>query len=134
MGPRNFTAIPMKKGKVGKLTFFGGQIPYKEDDVFTNKKKLIKSEIEYHNSKVQEKPFSQQAKRLKFGTFNNPKDVFGEDRPMPARKAKVTQSAAILPDIEVEKLHDKAFRPSGPKKGVHPTIGGHPEYLPNPPH
>lgn len=42
MGPRNFTAIPMKRGKVGKLTFFGGQIPYKEDDVYGNKKKLIK--------------------------------------------------------------------------------------------
>jgi hypothetical protein len=31
----------MKKGKVGKLTFFGGPIPYKEDDVYGNKKKQI---------------------------------------------------------------------------------------------
>ena len=133
IGPRNFTTIPMKKGKVGKLTYFGGQIPYKEDDVYGNRKKMIKSELDYHNSKVQEKPFSQQAKRLMFGTFNNPKNVFGEDRQMPTRKAPAAQSAAVLPDLPVEPLHDKAFRPSGPKKGVHPTIGGHPAYLPNPP-
>ena len=42
IGPRNFTTIPMKRGKVGKLTYFGGQIPYKEDDTYGNKKKLIK--------------------------------------------------------------------------------------------
>ena len=59
IAPRNFTTIPMKRGKVGKLTYFGGQIPYKEDDVYTNKKKILKQEIEYHRSKVQEKPFSQ---------------------------------------------------------------------------
>ena len=49
------------------------------------------------------------------------------------KQAKVAQSAAVLPDIPVEPMHDKAFRPSGPKKGVHPTIGAHPAYLPNPP-
>jgi len=132
-GPRNFTTIPMKRGKVGRLTYFGGQIPYKEDDVYGNKKKIIKQEIEYHRSKVQEKPFSQQAKRLKFGTFNNPKNVYGEDRPMPPKREKVSQSAVELPDVPVEPMHDKAFKPSGPKKGVHPTIGAHPPYMPNPP-
>lgn len=134
IGLRNFTAIPMKKGKVGHLTYFGGAIPYKEDDIYGNKKKTIKQELEYHHSKVQEKPFSQQAKRLKFGTFNNPKDVYGEDRPMPPKREKVSQSAAALPDVEpVEPLHDKAFKPSGPKKSIHPTIGGFPPYQPNPP-
>lgn len=42
VGPRNFTTIPMKRGKVGKLTYFGGQVPYKEDDIYGNKKKLVK--------------------------------------------------------------------------------------------
>jgi hypothetical protein len=46
--PRNFTTIPMKRGKTGKLTYFGGMVPYKEDDVLGNKKKLLKKEIEYH--------------------------------------------------------------------------------------
>lgn len=32
-GPRNFTTIPMKRGKTGRLAYFGGHIPYKEDDV-----------------------------------------------------------------------------------------------------
>lgn len=57
-GPRNFTTIPMKEGRVGKLTSFSGPIPYKEDP-YDNKKVLAKKELEYHYSKVQEKPFSQ---------------------------------------------------------------------------
>lgn len=53
---------------------------------------------------------------------------------MPPKKEKISQSAAVLPDVEgVEPLHDKAFKPSGPKKGVHSTIGNYPQYLPNPP-
>lgn len=52
IGPRNFTTIPMKRGKVGRLTYLGGNIPYKEDDVMGHKKKLLKQEIEYHRSKV----------------------------------------------------------------------------------
>jgi guanyl-specific ribonuclease Sa len=48
VAPRNFTTIPLKGGKVGKNTTFGGPVPYKEDDVFGNKKKIIKQEIEYH--------------------------------------------------------------------------------------
>lgn len=51
-GPRNFTTVPLKPGKVGKNTTFGGSIPYKEDDVYGNQKKLLKQEIEYHHSKV----------------------------------------------------------------------------------
>jgi len=39
-----------------------------------------------------------------------------------------------LPDLPgVEPMHDKAFKPGGPKKGLHPTIGGHPQFMPNPP-
>ena len=46
--PRNFTTIPMKKGRTGKLTYFAGPIKYIEDDVYTNKKKLLKKELEQH--------------------------------------------------------------------------------------
>jgi hypothetical protein len=63
--------------------------------------------------------------------------VFGSDRVLPPvmSKEKVTQSAADLlqEGQAAEPLHDKAFRPSGPKKGIHPTIGPHPPYMPNPP-
>ena len=38
-GPPNFLTNPMKRGKVGRATSFGGIIPYKEDD-YDIKKKL----------------------------------------------------------------------------------------------
>ena len=45
----------------------------------------------------------------------------------PAPKKRVIASAAVLPDLPpAEPLHDKPFKPGGPKKSVHPTIGGHP--------
>ena len=71
--------MPPKIGKVGRRTTFGGPIPYKEDD-YNYKKVLLRKELEYHRSKVQEKPWSQNAKRLKFGTFNNPIDTIGEGK------------------------------------------------------
>ena len=52
---------------------------------------------------------------------------------MPPKTTKASQSAAVLDVPPAEPLHDKAFKPSGPKKGVHPTLGGFPKYLPNPP-
>ena len=126
IGPRNFTAIPMRRGKVGKLTTFGGPIPHMADN-YDAKKELTKKERERHASLVQEKPFSQQCRRLKWGTFNRPYDVFGEgEAPIPPRPAK---SAAALPE-----LHDRAFRPCGPKKGVQKTLMKFPEYIPEPPH
>lgn len=59
----------MKEGKPGTKvgTSFGGVIPYKEDD-YNIKKKILAEELAYHNTKVQEKPFSQKAKS--FGFFN----------------------------------------------------------------
>lgn len=51
----------MKRGKVGPKTFLGGMIPYIEDN-YNNAKKIAQKELEYHRSKVQEKPFSQMAK------------------------------------------------------------------------
>jgi hypothetical protein len=51
VGPKNFLIMPMKKGKVGKMTTLGGVIPYMEDD-YNTKKKLEAKEREYHLSKV----------------------------------------------------------------------------------
>ena len=54
----------------------------------------------YHYSKVQEKPFSQQCKRLKWGTFNNPKLVYGEEGialpPKAPKKAKAPETPLDL--------------------------------------
>lgn len=46
-GPRNFTTIPMKRGKVGKLTTFGGPVPYIADP-YDNKKKIAWAELKAH--------------------------------------------------------------------------------------
>jgi hypothetical protein len=58
-GPKNFVTSPMKEGVPGtkKGTSFGGIIPYMTDD-YDIKKKILAKEQAYHNSKVQEKPFS----------------------------------------------------------------------------
>lgn len=37
IGPRNFTTKPLRRGKVGPGTTFGGKVPYVEDDY--NRKK-----------------------------------------------------------------------------------------------
>ena len=59
VGPKNFVTNPMKEGKPGtkKGTAFNVIIPYMEDD-YDIKKKILAKEMAYHNSKVQEKPFS----------------------------------------------------------------------------
>ena len=38
VGPRNFLTNPMKRGKVGRATSFGGIVPYAEDDYDIKKK------------------------------------------------------------------------------------------------
>ena len=45
--PRNFTTIPMKKGKVGKLTTFAGPVAYIADP-YDNKKKIAWAELKAH--------------------------------------------------------------------------------------
>jgi len=95
IGPRNFTTKPLKRGKIGLGVHFGGKIPYMEDD-YNAKKKLLKKEMAYHHSKVQEKPWSQQAKRLKFGTFNNPIDVIGTGKEVPSYSAAVPETTKAL--------------------------------------
>ena len=57
IGPRNFTTIPMKRGKVGKLTTFSGPVPYVADP-YDNKKKIAWAELKAHQALLQEKPFS----------------------------------------------------------------------------
>jgi len=111
-GPRNFTTIPLKKGRIGKHTSFGGPTEYIEDD-YNLKKKMYKAELEEHKKLVEVigdgKPFSQYAKKKRFGTFNDPIHVYGEDVPLPAREKKVP---AELPD-----LHDgRPFKPSSNMK------------------
>jgi hypothetical protein len=55
--PPNFLTNPPKKGQVGKMTTFGGTVPYKEDP-YDNKKMLAKKAMEADKEKMQEKPFS----------------------------------------------------------------------------
>ena len=69
-GPKNFLTNPMKQGKVGKAVTFSGPIEYQSEDYFA-KKKLATKERQYHEGKLQEKPFSPRAKN--FGHFNSPK-------------------------------------------------------------
>lgn len=126
IGPRNIQTNPMKRGKVGKNTTFQGTIPYIEDE-FSRPHEFELKRAAYHRSKVQDKPFSQNARRLRFGTFNSRKDVYDikddiKDRPPLAR---------VINSVE----HERAFRPSNPpKRGKeNSTIEKFPIYKENPP-
>jgi hypothetical protein len=122
VGPPNITTCPTKQGKTTKGTTFGGPIPYMPDDYYAAKKEAQK-DLEYHLSKLQEKPFSQKAKHTEF--FNNFRQVYEENPPIPPRQP--------APEPPRPQIHDHPFKPTNPpKKGV-VTIGKHPEYIPNPP-
>ena len=129
-GPRNFTTIPLKSGKVGKNTSFGGPIPYIEDD-YNLKKKVYKAELEEHKALVEKigdgKPFSQYARKKRWGTFNDPIQVYMEDVPLPAKEKKAP--------VELPDLHDgRPFKPSSNmKKGQTATIAKFPEHVADPP-
>jgi len=91
---------------------------------------MYKAELEEHKKLVEVigdgKPFSQYAKKKRFGTFNDPIHVYGEDVPLPAREKKVPGE---LPD-----LHDgRPFKPSSNMKKGQVTIGKFPEFIPDPP-
>ena len=73
--PRNFQTSPPKVGLVGKNTTFGGPTPWLKDD-YDHPKVLAQKEREYHLSKRQDKPFSQRAKTLNNGVFNQPKGIY----------------------------------------------------------
>lgn len=136
IGPRNFTTMPLKRGKIGTNVHFGGNkygiVPYIEDD-YNRKKALLKKEMDFHHSKVQEKPWSQQAKKLTFGTFNNPIDVIGTGKDVPSYQAakppmpKVMKPSESAKVVQLEPLHDRAFRPGNPaKRGNQSTIAKFP--------
>ena len=115
----------MKKGgggQTGQNVYFdqlkplGGTVP----NPYPRKK------VEVPEDPLHDKPFSQKAKNQKWGTFNNPLDVYGEDVPIPARPPKAKP--------ERPELHDRAFRTSGPpKKGKLGTLGKFPEHRADPP-
>lgn len=72
-----------------------------------------------------EKPFSQRAKTLNNGVFNQPKGIYDIKPDMKERSPAVR---------EVNKVdHERAFKPSNPgKKGRQGTLEKFPEYKENP--
>ena len=71
----------------------------------------------------QDKPFSQKVKGVE--AFNSIKEVFGEDRPYPAKKAPAPEKPPMT--------HDIAFKPSNPpRKGYNKTLDKFPEYKEDP--
>lgn len=124
--PRNFTTTRLKVGKVGRGTTFSGPIPYMADD-YNIASKLAKEETAYHRSKVQEKPFSSQAKRLPFGTFMNPREQFKHIPPPPEKPTLPKSESQALPP-----LHEAQFKPANPGK-KHKSIGRFPAFMPDPP-
>lgn len=121
--PHNMKVSPMKKGKhdKGSKIYFGGNIPYMEDD-YNIKKKIAKDDLDYHNSKIQDKAFRPLVGKVDH--FFSHKKMYMEDPPMPPKIIKEK------PKVELE----TAFKPAGTnKKQVAPTFSKYPEYMPSPP-
>ena len=72
---------------------------------------------------------------MKWGAFNNPRLVYGEEGiALPPKAPKKKEEVKMGTDGEpLPPLHDRAFRPGGPKKSIHPTIEKFPNYMENPP-
>ena len=120
IGPRNINTNPPKNGQSGKQVYFGGviPIPYMEDD-YNRPKYFAQAEREYSSSMMQDKPFSQRAKKT--DSFNTNRKILEENPPIPHRAPK----PKTAPLIE----HDKAFKPSNPaKRGHNKTIAPFPYY------
>jgi hypothetical protein len=129
IAPRNVTTSPVKKGKVGPGTTLAGKIEYMPDE-YDYRKVLEAKEREYHKSKLQEKDFCPRAKHT--DTFNNAKQVYMEDPPIPPKKIK--EEAKHIPPGKEGATHDRAFKPSNPgRKGIFGTIDKFPEHSPDPP-
>lgn len=108
IGPRNFLTNPPEHKKVGKDTAFSA-FPQHMPENYNIEKELARKELDYHHSKLQEKPFSSLAKKTHL--FNSEKAVRGEDVAIPHRPAK----PAPKPPIE----HEVAFKPASlPRSGV----------------
>lgn len=124
VGPKNILTNPMKEGKIGKNIYFDGKIDHMADDYDAAKKLAIK-EREYHETKVQDKPFCPRAKHTDL--FNKAREVYEENPPIPPKKEPEAPAAPAEP------LHDKPFKPANPsKKGYKSTLNKFPEWLPNP--
>lgn len=127
-GPRNFYTTKMKKGRVGRGTFFSGVIPHKEEDPEAEKK-LRLTEMAYHKSKLPEdgSQFKSMGGHLFMGTFSRPKEVYG------GPSLAVTKEFKFRPNsVKIAQVHDGAmFKPAGPRKQI--TLGKFPEFMPNPP-
>lgn len=114
IGPRNFLTNPMKKGiidgkKEKRGPTFGGPIPYMESG-YNIEKEILRKEMNDHQSKLQDKPWSQRARHHKkwyFGTFNNYNDVIGEDREYPQKKKPAPPNIANVHE------GDPPFKPFG---------------------
>ena len=114
--PPNIRTNPIKKGQVGLRVTFGGTVPYMEDD-YNRPKYFAQAEREYSQSMMQDKPFSQRAKKT--DSFNTHKQILEENPAIPHRAPK----PKTAPLIE----HDKAFRPANPsKRGYNKTIAPFP--------
>jgi hypothetical protein len=62
-GPPNFYTARLKKGLVGKGTTFAGPIPHVDGNDWEARRAIMMTDRAYHCSKLQEKPFSSQAKK-----------------------------------------------------------------------
>ena len=93
---RNFLTNPMKKGKVGKNTTLGEIPEYMAED-YDLSKKLARQDRDYHESKIQEKPFSQRAGPLPL--FNSHKSVHMEEPMIPHRKPAASPEPPVTHDI-----------------------------------
>lgn len=103
-------------------TTLGGKIDYIEDP-YNRRRELERKEREEHYKKLQEKPFSQRVKHKE--TFATIKEQFGEDPPVPARKAPEKRQPLMT--------HDEPFYPSHPpKKGYNKTLDKFPPYKEDP--
>lgn len=126
VAPRNVQTNPMKRGRVGKGTNFSPATPHMPDD-FDRPRALALEASAYHRSKLQEKPFSQRAKSLRFGLFNAQEDVYALREDIKARPPL----ERVLDRVE----QDRPFRPSHPpRKGKeNSTLAKFPAYIEDPP-
>lgn len=84
---------------------------------------MERKELEEHHKKLQEKPFSQRVKGRE--TFNDIKDILGENPPIPPRKASAPRPPLMT--------HDVPFKPSHPPRvGYNKTLGKFPTYKEDP--
>ena len=121
---RNIFSNPIKKGQSGKGVFIGPVLPFAGDD-YNVQRKITVAERAYHNSKIQDKAFCQQAKHTDH--FFNDRSTYEENPIIPARKPKAVEV------VKGDPLHDRPFKPSNPaKRGKNGAIEIFPKHVPDP--